>query len=505
MLPPAIRKLWPCLAALSAGAALTAAFAPHDLWWLALAAPAVLLGLWSRARSPREGAWLGFLFGLGLYATGTWWLYISIRVLGQAPVWVALAVMAALVLIMAAYQAALGYVAVRWLAPRSAVGLLLLMPAAWVLVEWWRGWFVSGFPWLSLGYSQTGTWLAGLAPLGGVHLLSLLLIAGGDLRSAWPLALVVLVLPWTAGVALRNETWTRSVGEPLTVALLQGAIPQEIKWLESESNQQRILDEYANLHRSAVGAKLVVWPESALPDVANRYADYIGAQWSAARARGSAVLMGIMREEQQEGAPPRYFNSLLGMDAGDPAFYDKRHLVPFGEYFPVPQWVRNWLRLMSLPFSDFTPGPANQAPMMLAGQPVSVSICYEDAYPGQLRSATRTATLLATVTNDAWFGRSGARYQHLQIARMRALESRRYLLRAANDGVSAIIDPFGRVTRQAPEFEAAVLRGVVQPRSGATPYLRVGDWPVIMLVLAVLLPVPLRHLKNRPWTRIKKH
>ena len=513
MLPAAMRKLWPCLAALSAGAALTAAFAPHDLWWLALAAPAVLLGLWSRARSPREGAWLGFLFGLGLYATGTWWLYISIRVLGQAPVWVALVVMAALVLIMAAYQAALGYVAVRWLAPRSAAGLLLLMPAAWVFVEWWRGWFVSGFPWLSLRYSQTDTWLAGLAPLGGVHLLSLLLIAGGgalvmlvrDLRSSWPLALVVLVLPWTAGVALHSETWTRPVGEPLTVALLQGAIPQEMKWLESKSNQQRILDEYASLHRSAVGAKLVVWPESALPDVANRYADYIGAQWSAARAGGSAVLMGIMRVERQEGAESRYFNSLLAMDTGAPAFYDKRHLVPFGEYFPVPQWVRNWLRLMSLPFSDFTPGPANQPPMMLAGQPVSVSICYEDAYPGQLRAATRAATLLVTVTNDAWFGRSGARYQHLQIARMRALESRHYLLRAANDGVSAIIDPMGRVTRQAPEFEAAVLRGVVQPRSGATPYLRVGDWPVIALAVAALLSVPLRHLKNRPWTRIKKH
>ena len=512
MLPGRIRKLWPHLAALSAGAALTAAFAPHDFWLLALAAPAVLLALWSRARSPREGAWLGFLFGLGLYASGTWWLYISIRVLGQAPVWVALLVMGSLVLMMAAYQAALGYAVVRWLAPRTAVGAMLLVPAAWVFVEWWRGWFLSGFPWLSLGYSQTDTWLAGLAPLGGVHLLSLLLIAGGgalvmlarEFRATWPLALVVLVLPWTAGMALRNVAWTRPVGGPLTVALVQGAIPQDMKWLES--NEKRILEEYAGLHRSAVGADLVVWPESALPDYANVYAEYIGAQWSVARARGSAVLMGIMRvEKRADEAVPWYFNSLLAMDAGEPAFYDKRHLVPFGEFFPVPQWVRHWLRLMSLPNEDFTRGRANQPPMMLAGQPVSVSICYEDAYPGQLRAATRNSTLLATVTNDAWFGRSGARYQHLQIARMLALQSRRYLLRAANDGVSAVVDPLGRVIRQAPEFEPAVLRGVVQPRSGATPYLRAGNWPVVTLVLLALLAVPLRHLKNRPWTRIKKH
>jgi apolipoprotein N-acyltransferase len=213
-----------------------------------------------------------------------------------------------------------------------------------------------------------------------------------------------------------------------------------------------------------------------------------------------------MRVEQQaDAAVPWYFNSLLAMDAGEPSFYDKRHLVPFGEFFPVPQWVRHWLRLMSLPNEDFTRGRANQPPMMLAGQPVSVSICYEDAYPGQLRTATRNSTLLATVTNDAWFGRSGARYQHLQIARMLALQSRRYLLRAANDGVSAVVDPQGRVIRQAPEFEPAVLRGVVQPRSGATPYLRAGDWPVMALALATLLAVSLRHLKNRPWTRIKKH
>ena len=415
------------LAALLAGAALTAAFAPHDLWWLALISPAVLLLLWRSADSPREGALLGFWFGLGLYAAGTWWLYISIRVFGQAPIWVALLVMAGLVLIMSAYMAGLGYAVVRWLAPRTPLGAMVLVPAAWVFVEWWRGWFLSGFPWLSLGYSQTDTWLAGLAPLGGVPLLGFVLLMGaGALLVLWreraalrALALVALVLPWTTGLALRDRAWTVPEGQPMSVAILQGAIPQDMKWLVS--NQQNILDEYGRLHRQALGAQLIVWPESALPDIANVYPNYIGGVWSMARRSGSAVLMGVMRAEQQDNDPEDiYFNSLLALDTGDaePAFYDKRHLVPFGEYFPVPQWVRNWLRLMNLPYSDFTPGKAGQLPLKLAGQRVSASICYEDAYPAQLRAATAASTLLATVTNDAWFGRSGARYQHLQISRI---------------------------------------------------------------------------------------
>jgi apolipoprotein N-acyltransferase len=496
------------------GAALTASFAPHDLWWLALLAPAALLLLWRGTSSPREGAILGLCFGLGLYATGTWWLYISIRVFGQAPVWVALAVMTALVLMMSAYQAALGYVVVRWLSPRSPAGAMLLVPAAWVFVEWWRSWFISGFPWLSLGYSQTDTWLAGLAPLGGVPLLSLVLLMGaGALNVLWreratlrALALVVLVLPWTTGLALRDKAWTLPAGEPLSVAILQGAIPQDMKWLVT--NQQNILDEYARLHRQALGAQLIVWPESALPDIANVYPRYISAVWSAARSKGSAVLMGVMRAEaQDQNTEDLYFNSLLALDTGEgePAFYDKRHLVPFGEYFPVPQSVRNWLRLMNLPYSDFTPGRAGQPPLRLAGQWVSVSICYEDAYPGQLRAATAASTLLATVTNDAWFGHSGARYQHLQISRMRALEARRPLLRAANDGVSALIDAWGRKSLTAPQFEPAVLRGPVQPRSGLTPYLALGDWPVISVAFALLVVVALRHLKNRSGASIKNH
>lgn len=492
--PVPARRRAPRLLALAGGAVLSFAFAPFGQWWLALAAPALLMALWARAATPREGAWLGFCFGLGLYAAGTWWLYISIRGFGQAPLAVALAVMGALVLVMAAYQGLLGYVVCRWLRPGSLSGRLMWVPAAWVLLEWWRGWFLTGFPWLSLGYSQTDTWLAGLAPVGGVPLITLALLVGaGALLTLWQArgaaraaALVALVLPWTIGLSLLGVQWTQPAGEARSVAIVQGAIPQDMKWLVS--NQQNILDTYAQLHREALGAELIIWPESALPDVANRFPDYISAVWSAARNRGSDVVMGVMRVEQREGgSEPDYYNSMLALGDGEPQFYDKRQLVPFGEFFPVPAFVRNWLRLMNLPYSDFTVGARHQQPFELAGVRLAASICYEDAYPALLRRETLAAQVMVTVTNDAWFGRSPARYQHLQIGRMRALESRRFLLRAANDGVSAVVGPDGRVLARASEFEPAVLRARFVPREGATPYLAAGNLPVLGLALLLLV------------------
>jgi apolipoprotein N-acyltransferase len=498
---PAARRWWPRLIALLAGALLTLAFAPYGQWWLAVVAPAVLAGLWGRAPTAREGACIGFFFGTGLFAAGTWWLYISIHVFGEAPLWVALPVMAALVLIMAGYLALLGYVACRWLQPATVAGRLLWLPAAWVLVEWWRGWFLSGFPWLALGYSQTDSPLAGLAPVGGVHLIGFALFAGaGALLVLWQargpiraVALVVLVLPWTLGLMLQRVEWTHASGPERTVAIVQGAIPQDMKWLNTPDSKQNILDTYARLHREALGAQLILWPESTLPDWANSYSSYISAVWSASRRAGSDMMLGIVREDANDPArEPRYYNSLLALGDGEPATYDKRHLVPFGEYFPVPAMVRSWLRLMSLPDGDFDRGSKRQAIFQLAGVKLAPNICYEDAYPGLLRPEIRAAEALVTVTNDTWFGRSSARYQHLQIARMRALESRRYLLRAANDGVSAVIGPDGSVVAEAPEFKPAVLKAKFTPRTGDTPYLVVGNWLALGVAGLVLAAGALR-------------
>jgi len=495
MLPP---RLEPWLA-LTTGALLPLAFAPYGLWPLALACPAVLMALWSGA-TPRRAALLGFAFGAGTFSAGTWWLYISIRGFGSAPVVLTLALIVVLVAIMAAYHALLGWLGARLLPAHGPWRWYAGLPALWLLVEWLRGWFLSGFPWFSLGYSQTDTALAGYAPVLGVYGVSaLLLLQAGALaallreraRARW-VALGVLAGVWIGAGALQRVEWTHPAGAPLTVAILQSPVSPDEKW--QEKNLDDIKAHYQELNKEALGARLIVWPESAIPELANEMVSYLAQVQASARERDSDVLMGTVRLGD-DGV--NYYNSIIALTTGV-AFYDKRHLVPFAEYFPVPKVVRSWLRLMNLPYSDFTAGSDQQAPLLAAGVAIAPSICYEDAYGSAQLALVRRAGLLANVTNDAWFGRSPARYQHLQISRMRALEAGRYLLRAGNDGVSAIIGPRGQLVAVAPEYRSAVLRGTVEARAGLSPYTRAGNWAVVTLMALALAGAAYRRRRPRP-------
>lgn len=475
------------LVALAAGALLACGFAPLQWWPLAIISPAVLMWLWDGAK-PREAACLGFWFNAGTFTAGTYWLYVSIHIFGEAPVYVAAVLMIALVSIMGLYHAALGYVVARWLPERGALRWLVIVPAAWLLMEWWRGWFLSGFSWLSLGYSQTDTWLAYLAPIAGVYGISAVLLAcAGALttlvlgnRQARIVAAIVLAAPWLLAAALGAVEWTHPSGAPVTVAVVQGAISQDQKWLDS--NKQTTLDLYQRLTETALGTRLIVWPESAPTDPANEIVPYITDMYREARSHHSALVFGVIRPSDDG---ENWYNSILALD-DSMAWYSKNHLVPFAEFFPVPHYVRSWLRLHSLPYSDFARGGADQPPLPAGGLKLGATICYEDAYGSSMINVLHSADALVNVTNDAWFGHSSARHQHFQIARMRAIEAGRYMVRAANDGISGVIGPHGEVIARAPEFIPYVLKSAVTPRRGLTPYAYVGNWPIVSLCAAAL-------------------
>jgi apolipoprotein N-acyltransferase len=479
------------------GALQSLAFAPFDLWPLGPACLALLWLLW-RGVPPRRAAWIGFGFGAGLFLAGTYWLYTSVHVLGKAPLAVAIVLMLGLVAIMGAYTAVIGWAVARLAPARGAARELALLPAAWVLLEWFRGWFLSGFPWLAVGYSQLDTPLAGYAPLVGVYGVSLaagvtagLLIVALDARGRGRAApLLAVAVLWAGGFGLAQVDWTRPSGAPLSVAIVQGAIPQDQKWLED--NRAHTLEVYRQLTQQALGARLVVWPESALPMLYHDAVPALAEIYRDARARGSDLVLGLVRYDFQNG---QYRNGLVAL-GDDEQWYYKRRLVPFGEFFPVPPFVRSWMRLKSLTYVDFMAGAADQGPLDAAGQKLAATICYEDAYAVEQLAVLRQATLLVNVSNDAWFGDSTAPHQHLQITRMRALEAGRWMVRSTNNGISALIDPHGRIVARTRQFEPEVLKGDVVPYTGLTPYARLRNWPVLAAV-ALLLAVGVLRRKTR--------
>lgn len=487
------------LPAAAAGAATCFAFAPYGLWPLAMLGPAVLFWHWRDAR-PREAALSGFAFGGALFAAGTWWIYTAVHEFGQAPAWLAVLLLAALVAIKGTYYGILGWLVARPANLAPATRLLLLAPAGWTLMEWLRGWLFTGFPWLQLGSAHSDSVLAALAPVGGVHLLTLanaatagaLVLALGPGWRPRAIAAAAVVLCWGGAFALAGREWTAPAGEPFRVALLQGAIPQDEKW--QVENRAETLARYRALNREALGARIVVWPESAIPMLAHDAGVYLESIRREAREHGSDVMIGLLRFDFDTG---EIRNGLYSMSAEGDGWYYKRRLVPFGEFFPVPATVRRWMRLMSLPYYDMTPGAERQPALAAGGERLGATICYEDAYGSEQLAVLAEATLLVNVTNNAWFGDSSAPHQQLQMSRLRAREAGRWLMRATSNGITAVIDPDGAVTARAPQFAPAVLMATVQPRTGLTPYARTGNWPVLVAALVMVAIALLSALERR--------
>jgi apolipoprotein N-acyltransferase len=377
----------------------------------------------------------------------------------------------------------------------AAARLLLLMPALWMLLEWVRGWIFTGFPWLAVGYAAAPYGpLAGFAPMLGVYGVSLLTGLSAGLiafiydsrrrrpaRHLWS-GLAGLLALWLGGGLLLQVPWTQAVGTPISVSLLQGNIPQDLKW--REDRLVSTLETYRRLVLASPG-KLIVLPETALPlfleQVPPAYLTELGSH---ARANGGDLVLGVP-ERSTDGRS--YFNSVASLGSSPSQIYRKVHLVPFGEFIPFKPLFQWFIDLMQIPLGDFARGAVTQRPLAVAGQRLAMNICYEDVFGEEIIRQLPEATLLANISNDAWFGDSIAPRQHLQISQMRALETGRDMLRATNTGMTVIVDHSGRVRAGIEPFHTDALHGEAQGRSGATPYVRWGNAAALVLAGVALV------------------
>lgn len=448
-------------------------------------------------RLPRKRALLaGYLFGLGTFGTGTSWLYVSVASYGSGPA-VGVLATASLVALLALFP--FGWSLVATSLPRSWFGDIVGLPAAWVLLEWVRTWAFTGFPWLLAGYSQTDTYLAGIAEVAGVLGVSWVtatMAAAVAWAAAKPCsgpraAATLTVIAGSLGLGgLLDQQWTMAASASKEVVVVQGNTPQNEKW--DPAHRESILALYNELTTANLGAPLIVWPETAVPAWLDETDLYLAKLSRLAQTSGSSVVLGVP-VRSPEG---KSFNAVVV--AGTEQQYFKRHLVPFGEYIPWRRTFGNVLDVLGAPMSDFSPGGPHPVLLSAAGLTIGAFICYEAVFGAEVRPLAARADVLLNLSNDGWFGNSIGPHQHFQMARMRAKEAGREVVRATNTGISAVIDHEGRVRARAEQFHTSTLRSHVVPHSGSTPYILWGDAPLLLMCSAVLLATQL--LRCRSYT-----
>ncbi len=486
------------IAALILGALLPLAFAPWQWSVLAILVPCGLIFLWQYSRSVSEATAIGFLFGLTFFATGVYWIYYSIYTYGHSPLWLAYFLMILLCAVLALFPAVVGLL-LRIITIRAWLRYLCLYPSLWALLEGVRAIIGSGFPWLSLGYSQTNTALAGLAPFIGVYGLSWLCVfMSGLLFVAYHnkqcslriIPLVAIALIYGLGYTTQQIHWGVEKPPLLSVALIQGNVTQGIKW--DPSRLANNIEHYLDLTQDYLGTDFIIWPEAAIPTDIRYIQATLDHMDTVLKNQNSHLLTGII--DSQENNQDYNALILLGQSHG---LYRKRHLVPFGEYLPMQSWLSPLLRYWQLPNSSLSVGPTTQAALIVNEVTVAPFICYEIIFPGLVRQSLPAAELLVTISDDAWFGDSPALSQHMQMAQMRSIEMARPQLFVSNSGITAIINHKGVIQKQLPIDEARVLTGTVMPHQGLTPFIYYGSWPVwIVSILSLLLALGFKIKKN---------
>lgn len=488
------------LAAVVAGAVLPLALAPFDLVPLMLVSAGALFWILRHTATWGGAFWLGWWFGVGKYGVGASWIYVSIHVFGAASPPVAVALVAVFVAGLALFTGLLG-AAFHGVAAndRGGVGMAdaLAFAMLWTALEWALTWVLTGFPWLFAGYAFIDTPLVGLAPITGVLGMSFVAVLTAAclviaaLQNSARTRVSVLIAPaalWVAAWGLESVSWTER-GAERSVALVQANIPQDAKWNRDRLSQWQA--RYRELTADATDRDIVVWPEAAIPDYYHLAKDFIDE--TVLQVSGDLVQGTVLAEVDVDGTLAVY-NAAVSSAGG---IYRKRKLVPFGDYVPFDSALRGLIAFFDLPMSRSTPGAGGQPLLKAAGLDLAMAICYEIAYPKAVAEHGRGADVLVTVSNDTWFGSSIGPLQHAQMARMRAVENGKYVLRATNNGVTALIDDRGAVVEELPRFERGLLTGTVQATSGSTPFARFLNAPLLGVLAAVSAGLVIVRVRRR--------
>ncbi|MGC8697233.1 MAG: apolipoprotein N-acyltransferase [Halothiobacillus sp.] len=511
---PCIHYRGRLLIALLAGAALPLAFAPVGFWPLSLLSPALLL-LLLQGCAPRRAFVLGWVFGLGQFGVGVSWLYESFTLFGGA-----VAPLAALITFIFAALVAIYLGLTAWLAQwvsggNSAAGgnlggrQIAAFTGSWVFFEWLRGWVFSGFPWLDLGIAQTASPLGGFLPVVGEYGVSFIVVVLAGLLAwfvqrlglapklspkmtygpaLWLLGSLVFFLG--LGSLLGRVAWTHPTANPLSVGIAQANVPQMQKFDPAFLN--KTLQTYVALTEQMGSVSLVIWPETAIPDVFSDLDRFQKILDDRAKTHHQDFLVGAFTQDAQG----RYYNTLIGVPDAV-GLHRKAHLVPFSEYMPLRPIIDLFAGMIDIPMSDLSPGAPNQPLPQVQGIKVGASICYEADFARDIRMSLPDAGFLVNVSNDSWFGDSFAPHQNLQMAQVRAQEFGRPMARATNTGISAFIDAQGRIVQKLGVNEQGVLVGTIQPYQGSTPFYWLQSWPIIFLSLLALAGVAGFRLKAR--------
>lgn len=486
--------------ALLAGLCLPLSFAPVHAIPFAFLSPVILFSLWIN-KNPVQAFKIGFVFGFGFFTLGLSWVYVAIHVYGGTPAWIAIIMTALFASYLALFIAVQGWLGAKLIGRYNipfALQALIVFPVLWLLFEWFRGWFLTGMPWLHLGYAFSMPPLSGYAPVLGVYGVSFVSIfitallffsLNNTVKPYYKNVLLILVVILVTGFGLSRIEWTQQKNKDIKVSLVQGNAEQITKW---DANKIKLrMDTYADLTRQHWDSDVVVWPENAMTVFYHQIdKSYLLPLAKEARQSNTDLIIGIpfMNEESEQ-----YYSSMVSFAVADKGknsysgVYHKVHLVPFGEYVPLASLIRGLVQFFDLPMSGFSQGSTDQSLLKMRGEPLATSICYEDSFGEELIRQLPEATVLMNGSNNAWYGNSLAPHQHLQIAQMRAIETGRMLIRATTNGISAFIDHQGNVVATAPQFKPSVLTHTVQPRIGSTPYVRWGNWPIISLALMLLL------------------